>query len=442
MSNRSFERRIWFLALLVMAPGLAATSVLVLSGGISAGWSALVLVLAGCVSLGFAWRLVNAIRFPLRTLSNHISSLREGDYSLRMRGGRTGDALGELVLELNALAESLRGKRLEGVEAEALLRKVMEEIEVAIFTFDPDGRLQFVNRAGAQLLDRPVSEIPGKTAGEIGLAECLEGDAARLIESGFGGRMGRWAMRRTTFREGGRPHQLLVITDLSRALREEERQAWKRLIRVLGHELNNSLAPVRSIGASLERLMDREPRPEDWEKDVRDGLGVIRSRAEALSRFMEAYGRLARLPPPVKRAVNVRDWIRRVIRLEPRLPVTLGQGADAVLKADPDQMDALLINVVRNAVDAALGGRPSGGARVEVNWETRDNALLLRVSDNGPGVPESANLFVPFFTTKPEGSGIGLVLCRQIAEAHDGLLTLANQDRNSGAVVTLQLPLE
>jgi signal transduction histidine kinase len=254
----------------------------------------------------------------------------------------------------------------------------------------------------------------------------------------FPGGAGRWEIRRSTFRERGLPHQLLVLSDLSRALREEERQAWQRLVRVLGHELNNSLAPIKSIAATLENLLVREQRPADWHDDMRRGLAVITARAEALSRFMGAYARLARLPQPRRQPMNVGAWIRRVVGLETRLSVVLVPGPDLTIKADGDQLEQLLINLLRNAADAAL----ETGGGVKVGWTKNATHLEVWIEDEGPGLSNTANLFVPFFTTKPGGTGIGLVLSRQIAEAHGGTLTLENRRTGAGCVARLRLPLQ
>src|SRR6202035_368369 len=191
-------------------------------------------------------------------------ALREGDFSLRARSSREVDALAEVMREVNALGETLRAQRLGAIEAAALLHRVMEEVDVAVYAFDDQARLRLVNRAGERLLADSAERLLGRHAAELGLADCLEGEVARTLEKTFPGGPGRWELRRSTFREDGLPHSLLVISDLSQTLREEERQAWKRLIRVLGHELNNSLAPIRSMAGTLASLLHRDPPPADW----------------------------------------------------------------------------------------------------------------------------------------------------------------------------------
>ena len=219
---------------------------------------------------------------------------------------------------------------------------------------------------------------------------------------------------------------------------EEERQAWQRLIRVLGHELNNSLAPIKSVAENLGSMLGRKERAPDWQEDMRAGLNVIAARTDGLARFMSAYARLAKLPPPAFQTVDVGVWIRRVVGLEPRIQVQLKAGPEMRIQADPDQLEQLLINLLRNAVDAAL----ETGGGVRVGWERDDAHVEVWVQDDGPGIPNSANLFVPFFTTKPSGSGIGLVLSRQIAEAHGGSLLLENLPSQRGVEARLRLPTQ
>ena len=387
---------------------------------------------------GFSHAVRERVVFPLQTLSNLLAALREGDFSIRARGAVRDDPLGEAMLEVNFLGQILREQRLGALEATVLLRTVMAEIEVAIFAFDSEQKLKLVNRAGERLLAQPAERLMGNIASDLGLAHCLEGETSGTLQMSFPGGAGKWEVHRSTFRSRGTPHQLLVLSDLSRALREEERQAWQRLVRVLGHELNNSLAPIKSIAGSLESLVTREPRSPDWQEDMSRGLGVIAARAASLNRFMEAYSRLARLPLPRCQPLSVSALVKRVVSLETRINVDLLSGPEITIFADGDQLEQLLINLVRNAVDASL---ESGGA-VRVGWRRIPGARIeMWIEDEGPGLSNTNNLFVPFFTTKPAGSGIGLVLSRQIAEAHGGTLTLENRLSGHGCEARLRLPV-
>jgi two-component system, NtrC family, nitrogen regulation sensor histidine kinase NtrY len=430
---------------------------LALAGGLPAVIVALALLWTGDYSLKLSWTLsllvlvswwlfAIALRErvvrPLQTLANLIAALREGDYSIRARGGRLDDALGQAMHEVNALRDPLRDQRLGALEATALLRRIMEEIDVAIFAFDEHNALRLVNRAGERLVGQSAERLFGRQASDLGLQAFLDGEPRRVVDSFLPGGdrtrpSGRVEIRRSTFRQGGLPHQLVVVSDLSRALRDEERQAWQRLVRVLGHEINNSLAPIRSIVGSIQQLLRRSPRPDDWLQDVERGLSIIGARSESLGRFMTSYTRLARLPRPRMTTVDVSAWVHRAAELEKRARVEVLEGPAIRIEADADQLEQLLINLVRNAVDATM--ETGGGVRVE--WQRNDDALELHVIDEGHGIAHSANLFVPFYTTKADGTGIGLVLSRQIAEAHGGTLTLRNRSDARGAEARLLIPI-
>ncbi len=372
----------------------------------------------------------------LQTLSNILGGMREGDFSMRGRARKPDDALGEVMAEVNQLADLLHSQRLGAVEATTLLRRVMEVIEVAIFTFDPAGNLRYVNRAGQRLYGGNEAALLGQSAAELGLDSCLEALGDRTVDLQFPAGGGRWGVSTTGFREDGLPHHLVAIQDLTRALREAEIATWKRLVRVLGHELNNSLAPIKSIAGSVQTLVQRQPRPDDWQEDALRGLEIIASRADSLGRFMSHYARLAKLPSPVLAPLDLSELVRRVASLETRLLVQIGEGASLEVHADSDQLEQVLINLVRNAVDASL----ETGGTVRLNWTEAEDYAELRVIDSGMGIANPDNLFVPFFTTKPGGSGIGLVLCRQIAEAHGGSLTLHNRKDSQGCEAILRLP--
>jgi two-component system nitrogen regulation sensor histidine kinase NtrY len=450
-----YERRISLFSLLVGLPAMIVGGILIWLQPWSAE-SKLGLLLA---ELLVWWLLALALQEqtsrPLQTLANVIAALREEDYSFRARGAAADDVLGELSIEVNALADLLADQRIRAIEATALLRRVVEEIDAPLFTFDPDQILRLVNSAGERLLQQPSVRLLGRTADEIGLAGCLAAESETLVPLPFHSPNARWLVRRSSFRQRGVPHSLIVLSDVSRALREEERSAWQRLIRVLGHELNNSLTPIKSIAGSLSTQIAKAVPDSGQRQDFERGLAIIETRADSLNRFLQAYRQLAQMPPPVLRKTSLPPLVERVAGLETRLHVQVIPGPAIELEVDPDQLEQMLINLVRNAVEAALepghSTGTSGGAGatplpavnadplVAMRWEVSERDVTLTIEDNGPGLLNPSNAFVPFYTTKPAGSGIGLVLARQIAEAHGGSIELVNR-KEKGCRARMTLP--
>ncbi len=434
------ERRMQLAALAAGLPAVLTSTGILWWGDYSAKVQWTLTALIWVCWLGFSSAVRERVASPLRTIANLLEAIREGDYSIRGRSEGADDALGEVMEQVNAMGATMQEQRLGALEATALLRKVMEEINVAIFAFDGQERLRLVNKSGQSLLKQPTERLIGETAESLGLKDCLRGDL-RTLSRVFPGGSGRWGVSTSTFREGGVPHQLLVLTDLTRPLREEELAAWQRIVRVLSHELNNSLAPIKSIAGSLGSLVEKEPLPEDWREDMRYGLGIVASRAESLQRFLSAYAQMAKLPRPTLAAVEVDRLVQRAAVIKAGYPVNVVGGPALTVEVDSDQIEQVLINLIKNAVEAS----EDSAAEVKVGWAVVAAAASphweLWVEDGGPGLANTANLFVPFFTTKPGGSGIGLVLCRQIAEAHGGTLELKNNSGKPGCTARLSLPL-
>ncbi len=440
-------------AFLVALPGLLVSTILSWIQPWSIG-SRLALIGA---ELFVWWLLALALQEqttrPLQTLANVIGSLREEDYSFRARNAAPDDALGELSLEVNALADMLANEKVRTIEATALLQRVVDEIDAPLFAFDPASTLRLVNPAGEHLLRQPKVRILGRGVKELNLEQCLAADNESVVELNVDGSQARWLLRRSSFRQNGVPHTLVVLSDVSRALREEERRAWQRLIRVLGHELSNSLAPIKSIAGSLSSRVSGTPMDAGVRSDLQRGLEIIEARSASLHRFLEAYRRLAQMPAPVLREVALEPLISRVAALETRIKVTVQPGPGITFQADPDQLEQMLINLIRNAADAVLEMLTATGsnarehrenapesAEVTLRWSAEPANVTLTIADDGPGLSNPSNVFTPFYTTKPHGSGVGLVLSRQIAEAHGGSIEIGNRAGHRGCVVKIVLP--
>jgi nitrogen fixation/metabolism regulation signal transduction histidine kinase len=438
-----YERRIALFAVLAALPGVVLGTALVWSQSWSRDVKIATTVFEFLLWFLLTLALIEQIIRPLQTLSNVVSALREEDYSFRAREANPNDALGELSLEINTLADILTEQRIQTIETTALLRRVVDEIDVPLFTFDPQQSLRLVNAAGERLLQQPSARLLGRTASELGLDACFEAANATLVSLPYSTPNARWMVRKRSFRQSGVPHVLIVLSDVSRALREEERSAWQRLIRVLGHELNNSLAPIMSIAGSLATRLPQLELPEQTKSDFQRGLDIIESRTAALHRFLQSYRRLATMPSPKLQPVELWQLAERVAILETRLPVQIDRGPDIAMMIDPDLIEQMLINLIRNAVDSALEqSQTTGGTEPQVvlHWQQHNGNVQLMVQDNGIGLLNPSNAFVPFYTTKQGGSGIGLVLSQQIVEAHGGTIQLANRKDTHGCVVTIELP--
>lgn len=448
-----YEHRISLYAFLVALPSLIVSTVLVWMQP----WSTQSRVALIAAELFVWWLLALALQEqttrPLQTLANVIGSLREEDYSFRARNAAADDALGELSLEVNALADMLSGEKVRTIEATALLQRVVDEIDAPLFAFDPASKLRLVNPAGEHVLRQTKARMLGRTAADLRLDQCLAADNESVVELNVNESQARWLLRRSSFRQSGVPHTLVVLSDVSRALREEERRAWQRLIRVLGHELSNSLAPIKSIAGSLSLRVSATPMDAGVRSDLQRGLEIIEARSASLHRFLEAYRKLAQMPAPVLREVALGPLVARAAGLETRMTVCVPGGPNVVFQADPDQLEQMLINLVRNAVDAVLetsttadsgdSAMPAGttdARRVSVAWDADAKDITLAIEDNGPGLLNPSNVFTPFYTTKPHGSGVGLVLSRQIAEAHGGTIEISNRSTGRGCLVKVVLP--
>ena len=381
-----------------------------------------------------ALHIKNLLSRHFHSLANVIESLRLGDFSMRIAAKRYDSAWSEVYREINALAQDKQQQKLQHVEADILLDKLLAEFDVPVLVFDRHEILRNCNQKGCNLYGKPKENLLGLNAMQLQLTSLLNHESGAVIDHWFPNQGGRWELRKNYFIQQGQRYSIVLINDLSRTLREEERNAWTRLIRVLGHELNNSLASLISVSQTLLTRLDEEKTPK-WHASFEKALHLIHERSGSLLRFTDAYTRLAKLPPPQKKDVALLSTFSRLVSLiEGQFEIENTE--ELVIQADPDQLEQLLINLMKNAVEAT-----SVTSTVTLRWQSYQQGTRIQVIDCGKGLPTSDNLFVPFYTTKAQGSGIGLFLCRQIAEAHDGTMQLLNREDAPGCIAQCWLPL-
>lgn len=437
-----FGHRLFFSILAAALPIFILSMILLWTHGFSLDHKLELTFLVFALWTGLSFSAYEKIVHSLRVLSNVIAALRDEDFSFRALQATEGDPLGDLAIEINNLARVLETERLGTIETVNLLKKVMAEVEAVILAFSPDGRVRLVNHAGELFLGRRAEQILAYTAEELGISDLLKDYSSGTLSHVSSGIEKRWLVRVASFRQDGVPHRLVVLSEASAVLRTEERLAWQRLVRVLGHEINNSLAPIKSIARTLSRIpLDREL-SDAARQNFKHGFEVIGSRAESLNRFLQGYTKLAQLPPAARRSIDLQGLVSRVIVVESRLRVTVAPGPSVTINVDPDQLEQTLINLLRNAVDAVLMKEPPliEADSVTVGWTVEESDIRLLIRDKGIGLAKTENLFVPFYTTKNNGSGIGLLISRQIIEGHNGTLSIRNREDVIGCEVQIVLP--
>jgi two-component system nitrogen regulation sensor histidine kinase NtrY len=438
-----FERRLLVTVLLTGAFGAALSLFLLWTNSYSLAHKIEATVVLFVLWLGPAFLVYERTVNSLRTLSNVVSALEEEDFSFRATRPVAGDALGDLAIEINNLARALEEERFGALETANLFRNVMAEAGAVIFAFSSERRLRLLNREAAALLGHDEAFLLHRTAQELGIDDLLEGQSAETVTRTFLGVERRWLVRRTHFRLYGARHLLLVMSEASEALRAEEQGAWQKIVRVLGHEINNSLGPIKSIADTLALTSARFELPDPFKQNLQRGLEIIAKRSDSLNRFLQNYTKFTKLPSPSPRIVDLKTILSEAIAMESRLPITTLPGPNVSILADPDQLTQVFINLLRNAVDAVLDHTPQNFETddVTVCWRVEKRQLQLWIRDRGIGLPDTENLFVPFYTTKSTGSGIGLVLSRQIIESHNGYLTIQNRKDGPGCEVNIKLPM-
>tara|TARA_R110001606_G_scaffold219638_1_gene367477 strand:- start:565 stop:1932 length:1368 start_codon:yes stop_codon:yes gene_type:complete len=384
-----------------------------------------------CVSS--VWR---QSQYQFRSLHNLLEAIVQGDYSFR-GSRRFGDsAFGALISTINDLANTLYKQRLKSEESQLLVKKVVDQIDVAIIAWDQRQTIQLINPAARRLLNFPEDQL-GKLLLPplLDFANELKVGETQVQELQFQEVRGRYRLHLERFITDGDTHNLLFLTNLSSILRLEERRAWRNLVRVLSHEINNSLSPLKSFSATLNTQIQKRETDAELKRELTEGMNIIGHRADSLAKFVQRYYEIAKLPEPDRKATDFQQCLAGLSKLFPGNEIRF-EGKQVTLAIDQAQIEQVIINLIKNAVEAA-----ASGSLVEVQWLAHGSALVVRVIDNGSGIQNIENVFTPFYTTKASGSGIGLVLCQQIVEAHDGDLSLANRQDGQGCVATIRLPL-
>lgn len=378
--------------------------------------------------------------YQFRSLSNLLDAMIQGDYTLRAYSGNHDLALKELILAINTLAERLNKQRIESVESQLLLRTVIDHIDVAIIALSDDNKLMFFNPAAKKLLQLSETKIDERYLNaqlqQLTVFECGEN---KVMPLHFADQYGKFNIHMEEFREAGKQRKLFFITNVSNMLRSEERNAWQSLVRVLSHEINNSLSPINSISQTLKRFLEKHENIQEHKENLLEGLEIIAQRSNNLKEFVNSYKQISNLPEPKKQISSLKKLVEKVTLLFHENTISVKTEQDMMLFIDPVQIEQVLINLLKNAVEAIKAVGTAG--EVAISWWMEDDSFIMTITDDGIGIANNANLFVPFYTTKKQGSGIGLVFCRQILEVHSGELSLTNRESCRGCKVTLKLPL-
>ncbi len=425
---------------LAFLAGLAAVVVLCVAAAYFFPSPGAVLLVAIGFGLPVGWWCLDRALLPatrvLGALRDGVQGYRDHDFSLNLAVDRR-DELGELVELYNAVGDVLRDERSALIQREMLLETVFEATPTAIVLTDSRDRIVFINRAARELFFTR-GRYEGRSFAEI-LAECPEGLREALAsgrDSLFsldqGGEEEVFHVARRVFELNGRRHDLTLVKRLTPELRRQEVDVWKRAIRTLSHELNNSLAPIASLARSV-RLMVGRP---EHEERLGSALDVIEERAVHLKEFLEGYARFARLPQPVKQEVAWGPFLaelRQVVPFEPEGEPPSAPGRFGIYRFDAGQMQQALINLLKNAHES---GSPPEEVRLAVE-PLGEGGVRFRVLDRGTGMSEEGmrKALLPFYTSKPGGSGLGLPLCREIVEAHGGRLRIERRAGGGTAVV-------
>jgi len=441
MKNKvSFEKQLTQLSLIACLPVFFLLIFMMWYAKISTPLILLTILLCSITIIFCHTKIHQISAYQFRSICNLLDAMIQGDYSLRARTSEGDTALNELVNSVNSLAQRLTKQRNESVESQFLLQTVIKHIDVATIALNEKNEFAFINPAAEKLLGLTSGSKDKTSLNQLEQLKHLERGKSKVMNLIFDKQQGKFNVHMEEFREEGKQHRLLFLTDVSRLLRIEERNAWQSLVRVISHEINNSLAPIASISETLKRMMSKQQNIEMHKDNLVDGLSIIAQRANNLTNFVNSYKQIAHLPEPKKRQTNIHELINKIIPLYQSNHINIQPSEKVSLLIDPVQIEQVLINLIKNAVESVNSTNKNG--KIEVSWNLNKDRFQLMIGDQGAGISNESNLFVPFYTTKKQGSGIGLVLCRQILEVHDGKLSLKNKTNETGCIATIDLPLD
>ena len=441
-NKKSFEVQLTQLSLLTSIPLFLLLVAVMIYANISVYLILLTVLISSLVMVYSHSKLHQKSAYQFRSLSNLLDAMVQGDYSLRARPSDGDEALNELVDSINSLSLRLNKQRIETTESQLLLTTVINHIDVAILALNENNELVLTNPAAKKLLQIPA-ELQEfdliKSFSQFDQIAAMNSGNSQVMSLSFANQQGKFNVHLEEYRENGKPQKLVFVTDVSTMLRSEERNAWQALVRVISHEINNSLAPIASLSQSLRRLLARKEDLESHKDYLVEGLSIISQRSNSLTEFVNSYKQIASLPEPKKQANSVLELVNKTVALYPDESIEVRNIDDITLFIDAVQFEQVLINLVKNAIEAIKNTGEAG--KVVIHGQVNGTVYSLSLVDDGTGVSNVDNLFVPFYTTKSKGSGIGLVLCRQIVEAHGGKVSLTNRVGLSGCIATIELPL-
>ncbi len=391
--------------------------------------------------LGFVAAVTEYVRSTfnnhVRVTLNLVASIRSHDFSLRASEVEQRGEVADLFRELNLVADEIKHIREDELDARRLLEQIVAQVNVAIVVLDAHGVIKLVNPFAELLLGSRAREILGKHVDTTMLRE-VTNSTGQWIDHEIPGVEGRWHVVVQSYRERGVPGRIVMMSDLEHILTHVESQAWRRLIRVIAHEVNNSLTPIISVSQTARRLLER-PADDARDGQVKQAVQVVGTRAGNLRQFISEYVALARLPEPQLGDVKIAGSMQLVERTMHAKGVTFrhdARCADTVIEGDQAQIEQVLINLIKNAMEAQ-----EKNPVVEVRYTVNQGRCEIEIADRGPGFSNPGDAFVPFYTTKARGAGIGLALCRQIVSNHFGKIYVENRADGVGAIVKVVLPL-